>query len=83
MTNAPPGFKQLTLEENLEHLVDHAGLYSVAEALEKICHEKAEHVRANWQDNVSAKNWERAGKAFGALVAKLYRISGVKPSGAF
>ena len=47
----------------LESMVDTHGLLYVVQALENMCHEKAEHVRVNWQDNATAKAWERAARA--------------------
>jgi hypothetical protein len=32
----------------------------VVTGLEMICSEKAEHIRANWQDKVTARPWDRA-----------------------
>lgn len=47
----------------LESMVDKHGLLYVVQALELMCHEKAEHLRVNWQDNVTAKAWDNAAKA--------------------
>ena len=43
-----------------ESMVDRAGLRNVLYALAHISAEKADHLRANWQDNASAKNWAKA-----------------------
>ena len=43
--------------ETLESLVDSHGLSAVVCMLSEICTEKAEHLRANWQDTPSAKPW--------------------------
>lgn len=45
----------------LEAMVDKVGLRNVLYALEHICHEKAEHLRNNWQDRTSAGVWNRRG----------------------
>ena len=47
------------LHEALEHLIDNHGLDVVLTELVSICEEKAEHVRANWQDNPLAVTWEK------------------------
>src|SRR5262249_15243398 len=43
----------------LEAMVDRVGLRNVLYALEHICHEKADHLRANWQDSRTAKAWTK------------------------
>jgi hypothetical protein len=45
--------------ETLEALVDKHSLAYVLELLGRVCHEKAEHLRSNWQDDVSAREWDR------------------------
>ena len=54
------------ITEDLEALVDRHGLLHVLTGLELVCEEKAEHIRANWQDRKTAAFWDRAGKACGA-----------------
>jgi len=53
----------------LELLVDAHGLHEVLNELAVICGEKAEHLRANWQDGASARAWDaeslRIGKVAG------------------
>jgi len=44
----------------LEGLIDSCGLASILEAISAICDEKAEYVRANWQDEKAAKAWDTA-----------------------
>lgn len=51
------------LVEQLEHIVDAHSLLDVLTALELMCLEKGEHLRCNWQDERTAKNWGRASKA--------------------
>jgi hypothetical protein len=46
----------------LEALVDRVGLFDVLVALDVICGDKAGHLRANWQDGVSARTWETRGR---------------------
>ena len=57
-------FKELTQKEkdNLESLIDRHGLFPVLEAIAEICYLKADHLTTNWQDRVSARLWEKAGK---------------------
>jgi hypothetical protein len=43
----------------LEAMVDRVGLRNVLYALERICYAKADHLRANWQDDRTAKSWSR------------------------
>lgn len=48
------------LQQELERIIDRTTLAQVCEALARISHAKAEHVRSNWQDNALARCWERA-----------------------
>jgi len=50
------------MTEQLEQLIDKHGLRNVLLDLAFICDGKADHVRSNWQDEVTAKTWERASK---------------------
>ena len=43
----------------LESLVDRYTLTGVLDALHVLCHAKAEHLRTNWQDDTSARTWDR------------------------
>lgn len=54
--------------DELESLVDSHGLSGVLQALEEVCYAKAEHLRGNWQDEASAKSWEKAAKAINKAV---------------
>lgn len=45
----------------LEDLIDKHGVGTIMETMANICHEKAEHVAVNWQDNQMAGYWTRAG----------------------
>jgi ElaB/YqjD/DUF883 family membrane-anchored ribosome-binding protein len=49
------------IKTELEAILDSSKLERVMEALGEICCEKAEHIRANWQDEALAQKWERAG----------------------
>ncbi|MFM2060357.1 MAG: hypothetical protein RLZZ507_27 [Cyanobacteriota bacterium] len=46
----------------LEELVDKLTLGAILEMLERICHKKAENLRTHWQDEETAKLWEKAAK---------------------
>ena len=48
-------------ETALESMLDGATLADVVLALSNIATEKALHIRANWQDTVTARPWRKAG----------------------
>jgi len=50
----------------LEDMIDTYGLEAVLDALGEICDEKAEHIRSNWQDSVTARPWN-------LIAARLWR----------
>jgi len=54
--------------EQLESLIDSAGLNSVLMALSEICGAKAEHIATNWQDAHLAKRWATLCGAIGCIV---------------
>lgn len=58
--------------EALEAMVDSATLAEVLEALADICHEKADHLRVNWQDSGMAVVWDRAGGRVQTLSQVVY-----------
>jgi hypothetical protein len=47
--------------DELEEMVDAVGLAKVLDMLSDIAYEKAEHIRANWQDRDTACVWRKAG----------------------
>lgn len=53
----------------LEPLVDASTVGDVLLALGRVCNEKAEHLRCNWQDNITAAAWDR-------LATRLDKIAG-------
>lgn len=61
------------LNDTLEQLIDTHGLDRVLTALEKVCGEKAEHLRTNWQDHAAAKEWERQGRLIGKALLLIQR----------
>ncbi|MFH7023830.1 MAG: hypothetical protein ACHBN1_00020 [Heteroscytonema crispum UTEX LB 1556] len=46
----------------LEAFVDQLTLATVLEMLERICHKKAENLRNDWNDEISAKLWDKAAR---------------------
>jgi hypothetical protein len=55
----------------LETMVDTVGLRNVIWALEHIANEKADHLRANWQNKTSARTWEIDARLLGRLAVRL------------
>ena len=56
--------------EEIEHILDQTSLDAVIDALATVCWEKADHLRSNWQDDMSAKVWERKAKALAKLATR-------------
>lgn len=54
--------------EVLELMVDRLSLGGVLTVLAEVCSAKAERVRSNWQDEATARMWDKAG----ALLTKTY-----------
>jgi hypothetical protein len=53
----------LSREDNvglLETIVDDLSLHEVVKALVTIAMAKADHLRANWQDDLAARQWDIA-----------------------
>ncbi|HLO84665.1 MAG TPA: hypothetical protein VK203_06575 [Nostocaceae cyanobacterium] len=46
----------------LEAFIDKLTLAAILEMLERICHKKAEYLRNHWQDETSAKLWDKAAR---------------------
>ena len=61
------------LVDALERLVDTNDIYTVVYTLSRICGEKADHLRANWQDRVTAKEWDKAAKSLDTAAAKIFK----------
>ena len=51
----------MELENVLETLIDRNTLATVFEAIANVCHGKAEHLKANWQDSWGEKAWTDLG----------------------
>lgn len=58
----------------LEQLIDAFGLADVTGLLVEICADKANYVRANYQDKANANMWENAGNALDKATDKLVKI---------
>lgn len=56
---------------DLENLLDHYSLSDILESLAQIANEKADHLRTNWQDENTAKIWERDANKLSKLASKL------------
>lgn len=74
----PPGkgeSKMKTAESQADYLetefVDKTSVAETLDVLAAICREKAEHLRANWQDCQSARVWEKAANQIDVLAAKI------------
>ena len=59
------------LVQKIEVIVDQHTLLDVMTALEFMCYEKADHIRHNWQDKVTASPWDKAGKAINGILSKV------------
>ncbi len=59
----------------LEEMLDKWGMVRLQEAIKDICHLKAEHLRSNWQDEASGRDWDRVGLEVGKLVSRLIRMA--------
>ena len=59
------------IQEKLEHLIDRSSVTEVLQQLVFIANTKAEHVRANWQDENLAKRWERAAKGVDSCIDRV------------
>lgn len=57
----------------LEGLIDRNGLSGTLADLVAVCYEKAEHLRANWQDEEAAKAWERHASRIEGLARRIAR----------
>lgn len=60
------------IQDALEAYVDQCGLADILEMLAMICHEKASHLRSNWQDENAAKLWDRDGRQLECVAEKAH-----------
>lgn len=57
--------------DQLESLIDAYSLGDILEALTGIAYEKAAHILANWQDNVTAQPWQKAAILIDKITGKI------------
>lgn len=57
--------------DDVERWIDRVGLTSAIEVIAIICDEKAEHLRAMWQDQVAAGSWSRTSAELDKLAARV------------
>jgi hypothetical protein len=69
---------KLDIPTALEQMVDQHGLYHVLVGLALMCGEKADHIRANYQDDALAHKWDRAANTIFS-VAERPTIAKVSP----
>jgi len=50
------------LQAEIEKVIDVLSLSCLLGLIVNICHEKAEHFRTYWQDEKSARAWDKTGK---------------------
>ena len=50
------------LQAEIEKVIDVMSLSCLLDLIVNICHEKAEHFRTYWQDEKSARAWDKTGK---------------------
>lgn len=60
----------------LETLVDRYGLANLVEMLAIVCEEKADHIRANWQDRITANAWAAASREFDRCAPRIKKLMG-------
>ena len=68
MTTAQQVFN---IVDSLEVMVDASTLATVTDALAEVCYLKADHIRQNWQDNITSKPWDVAAGKLVTLTTKL------------
>ena len=57
--------------DSLEAMVAASTLATVVDALAEVCYMKADHIRQNWQDNITSRPWDVAAGKLVKLVAGL------------
>ena len=58
------------MQDNLETLIDKTSANFVLNCIVQIAHDKADHLRTNWQDENSAKQWEKLASKLETLADK-------------
>jgi hypothetical protein len=62
--------KHAALCETLETIVDAHSVRQVLQALAEVCAAKEEHIRCNWQDDVTSREWNKTARKIDALSIK-------------
>lgn len=52
-------YESIGLEGQLESLIDAHGMFKVLAALYNVCTDKAAHLADNWQDERTARAWQK------------------------
>jgi hypothetical protein len=52
----------IVAEKALKALIDRHGLTHIVNTLAVLCMGKADHLRSNWQDKITAKAWDADGR---------------------
>jgi len=58
----------------VEDIQDKIGIKALTQMLAEISFEKAEHLRSAWQDDTTAKWWEKVGELFDRTAEKLEEV---------
>lgn len=57
--------------DEIESAIDEQGAFNILLMMEMVLGEKADHLRVNWQDQRSARVWEKFSKRCGALAREM------------
>ena len=57
--------------DSLEAMIDASTLATVVDALAEVCYMKADHIRENWQDNITSRPWDIAAGKLVKLAVRL------------
>lgn len=71
-SNTSPLSKRREQLEQIEKLIDNITISQMVEMMSEICYEKAAHLRENWQDEKTAKIWDKNARQLSNISGKLY-----------
>jgi hypothetical protein len=60
-----------TDQDVIEQMIDRLGTRGVLEIIASIAHDKADHLRSNWQDEGAARQWERDARTIEKTIPRL------------
>jgi hypothetical protein len=60
----------------IENIMDAIGPAALAEAIARIADDKATHIRENWQDEDTARQWDRVAARMEAQVKRFENLVG-------